>query len=327
MRDARRAKPALRRVPAVERVLQRVTAAGLQPRPSTVVTARPWACTARVRHAQLRHPVDLHRARAAVALVAALLGSDEVELVAQHLEQGVVRRRGDLHRLAVDRHRQQQVGHDPASIARAPPPVQAPPSRDPVRKLADRRHFGPSSPSGLAAVTNVARRPAVIRSAPDVALATQPAPYARRTCARAQRNAARSLASVFSASFVSAAVLSTAVLACATERGKGWDRPAPAPAAPELSLILLGEVGFPGRIAGHTAAELGRTLAARRRAGVPVVLLWLGDVLGDDCDPAVALARPGVRELVRVARSHEAAGGPSFAVLGVHEWRCGAPEP
>jgi len=120
-------------------------------------------------------------------------------------------------------------------------------------------------------------------------------------------------------------LLLASLVACATERGKAWDRPAPAPAAPELSLILLGEVGFPGRIAGHTAAELGRTLAARRRAGVPVVLLWLGDVLGDDCDPAVALARPGVRELVRVARSHEAAGGPSFAVLGAHEWRCGAP--
>ena len=115
------------------------------------------------------------------------------------------------------------------------------------------------------------------------------------------------------------------LLACASERGKAWDRPAPSPAAPELSLLLIGEAGFPGRTAGRTAAELERTLAARRRAGVPVILLWLGDVLGDDCDPAVALARPGVRELARVARNHAAAGGPSFAVLGAQEWRCGAP--
>ncbi len=115
------------------------------------------------------------------------------------------------------------------------------------------------------------------------------------------------------------------LLACATERGKAWDRPAPAPAAPELSLMLIGEAGFPGRTAAQTAAELGRTLTIRRRDGVPVVLLWLGDVLGDDCDPAVALARPGVRELARVARTHEAAGGSSFAVLGTQEWRCGAP--
>jgi hypothetical protein len=113
--------------------------------------------------------------------------------------------------------------------------------------------------------------------------------------------------------------------ACATERGKAWDLPAPAPAAPELSLVLIGEAGSPGRTAARTADELARTLAARRRDGVPVVLLWLGDVLGDDCDASVALARPGVRELARVARAHEAAGGPSFAVLGAHEWRCGAP--
>ncbi len=183
-----------------------------------------------------------------------------------------------------------------------------------------------SSPSGLATVTNAARRPAVIRSAPDVALATQPAPYARRTCARAQRNAARSLASVFSASFVSAAVLSTAVLACATERGKGWDLAAPAPAPPAVSLLLLGEAGFPGRTAKLVAAEVERTLAARREAGVPVVLLWLGDAIGDACAPAAAWSRPGVAQLARVARTHQGSGGGSFAVLGVHEWRCGAPE-
>ncbi len=115
------------------------------------------------------------------------------------------------------------------------------------------------------------------------------------------------------------------ITGCAIERGKAWDHPAPPPTAPALSLVLIGEAGFPGRTAARSASELERTLAARRRDGVPVVLLWLGDVLGDDCDPASALARPGVRELARVARSHEAAGGPSFAVLGAHEWRCGAP--
>ena len=112
---------------------------------------------------------------------------------------------------------------------------------------------------------------------------------------------------------------------CATQRGRAWDRPAPAPAAPAVSLVLLGEVGHPGRTLGLVADELGRTLAARRAAGVPVVLLWLGDILGDTCDPAAALARPGVRALADLARAHVAAGGPSYALLGVHEWRCGAP--
>ena len=86
------------------------------------------------------------------------------------------------------------------------------------------------------------------------------------------------------------------LLACASERGKAWDRPAPSPAAPELSLLLIGEAGFPGRTAGRTAAELERTLAARRRAGVPVILLWLGDVLGDEAVVVrVELDGPGRR--------------------------------
>ncbi len=124
---------------------------------------------------------------------------------------------------------------------------------------------------------------------------------------------------------VLAAMLFSAAPGCATQRGRAWDRPAPAPAPPAVSLVLLGEAGFPGRIAGHVAAEVERTLAARRAAGVPVVLLWLGDTLGDTCDPAAALARPGVRALADIARKHTAVGGSAFAVLGVHEWRCGAP--
>lgn len=141
----------------------------------------------------------------------------------------------------------------------------------------------------------VARRPAVIRSAPDLALVTQPAPYPPRTGARARRSAARSLASVFSAGSRSAAVLSTTMLACATKRGKGWDLAAPAPAPPAVSLLLLGEAGFPGRTAKLVAAEVERTLAARRSAGVPVVLLWLGDAIGDACPrrpPGAARASP-----------------------------------
>lgn len=115
------------------------------------------------------------------------------------------------------------------------------------------------------------------------------------------------------------------LVGCAIERGKAWDRPAPPASRAEpgaVSFVLLGEVGYPGRTAAIVAAEVERTVAARTAAGVPVVLLWLGDVLGDECRPAVALARPGVAELAAVARKHEAA---SFAVLGAQEWRCGAP--
>jgi hypothetical protein len=127
---------------------------------------------------------------------------------------------------------------------------------------------------------------------------------------------------------MSRAAISSAIflLACATERGRGWDLQAPAPAAPAVSLVLLGEVGFPGRTAARVAAEVERTLAARRSAGVPVVLLWLGDATGDACAPQTPWSRPGLAEFARVGRAHQAAGGGSFAVLGVHEWRCGAPE-
>ena len=114
-------------------------------------------------------------------------------------------------------------------------------------------------------------------------------------------------------------------IGCATQRGRGWDRPAPAPSAPGVSLVLLGETGFPGRTAGHVAAELRRTLAARRASGVPTILLWLGDMLGDSCDPTTALEQPGVRAFAELAREHASAGGSGYAVLGDHEWRCGAP--
>lgn len=115
---------------------------------------------------------------------------------------------------------------------------------------------------------------------------------------------------------------------CAIERGKAWDRPPPtgvgSTGAGTVSLVLLGETGYPGRTAAIVAAELERTISARRAAGVPVVLLWLGDMLGDECHPGRALARPGVEALAEVASRHQAAGGASYAVLGAHEWRCGA---
>jgi hypothetical protein len=156
----------------------------------------------------------------------------------------------------------------------------------------------------------------VIRSAPDVALAPQPAPSDRARSPRVRPP-------VSSAILVASITLN---LACATERGKAWDIRAAAPAAPAVSLLLLGETGFPGRTAAQVAAEVERTLAARRSAGVPVVLLWLGDAIGDSCAPETAWNRPGLAQLGRIGRAHQSAGGGSFAVLGVQEWRCGAPE-
>lgn len=120
---------------------------------------------------------------------------------------------------------------------------------------------------------------------------------------------------------------------CAIERGKAWDSPAPplvADAAPTVSLILLGEAGFPGRTAAATAAELARTLDDHRAQRIATVVLWLGDAVGQDglgCptsgDP---WAQPGQKDLAAVVRRHQAAGGAAYALLGGHEWRCGRPE-
>ena len=47
-------------------------------------------------------PVDQHRARAALAVIAALLGAGQVEMVAQRIEQGRPRRELELSPDAVD---------------------------------------------------------------------------------------------------------------------------------------------------------------------------------------------------------------------------------
>ena len=57
-----------------------------------------------------RLAVDQHGARAALAQLAAVLGAGEVELLAQHLEQGLVRRREDIALFPVDLERQER-GH------------------------------------------------------------------------------------------------------------------------------------------------------------------------------------------------------------------------
>lgn len=124
------------------------------------------------------------------------------------------------------------------------------------------------------------------------------------------------------------------VLGCAIERGRAWDTPAPpvaaAPGDPRVSLVLVGEAGYPGRTAAATARHLARTLEDHRQRRVPAVVLWLGDAVGEDglgcptsADP---WARAGTSELARVVRTHVAAGGLSYALLGAHEYACDRPE-
>lgn len=133
---------------------------------------------------------------------------------------------------------------------------------------------------------------------------------------------------------VLAALVSLA--ACAIERGKAWGPPAvPDKAAvPEVSLVLLGDVGARGRAGVAVAAELERVLAEHRRRGRPAVVLWLGDNVGPlgpgdlgDCTRlADAWRAPGPAALARVVRDHVARGGAALAALGEQDWRCGQPE-
>src|SRR5207237_3343084 len=65
-----------------------------------------------------RNAVDQHRAGAALAELAAVLRAGELELLAQHFEQGVVRLGGDGVALAVDHEAQQLLRHATASRRR-----------------------------------------------------------------------------------------------------------------------------------------------------------------------------------------------------------------
>ncbi len=124
---------------------------------------------------------------------------------------------------------------------------------------------------------------------------------------------------------VLASLLTTSATACAIQRGKAWDQPAATPSAPAISLLLIGEAGPATWRTTKVARQLARTLAERRAAGIPTVLLWLGNNLQEPCAPQTASTTPHLAELVRVGHDHRARGGHSFAVLGSNEWRCGPP--
>src|SRR4051812_36462489 len=68
--------------------------------PSMVITSCPATWTAAVRHDTTA--VDVHRAGAALPLIAPLLGSSQHETLAEHVEQGLARIHGEAHILAVD---------------------------------------------------------------------------------------------------------------------------------------------------------------------------------------------------------------------------------
>ena len=124
--------------------------------------------------------------------------------------------------------------------------------------------------------------------------------------------------------------------ACAHERGKAWGRPVPTAdaAVPEVSLVLLGDVGARGGAGTIVAAELERVLTDRRRRGRPSVVVWLGDNIGPvgpgDLGHCThkdrAWERRGPAALVAVVRAHVAAGGAVLATLGEQDWSCGQPE-
>lgn len=155
-----------------------------------------------------------------------------------------------------------------------------------------------------------------------------PASHASRLAAPAARATVRPAGRIVLAALVS-------LPACAIERGKPWGPPTvPAPAVPEVSLVLLGDVGARGRSGVTVAGELERVLAEHRRSGRPAVVLWLGDNIGPvgpgelgKCTAAGdAWRAPGPAALARVVRAHAAAGGAVLAALGEQDWRCGQPE-
>ncbi len=120
---------------------------------------------------------------------------------------------------------------------------------------------------------------------------------------------------------------------CLVHREHQWSpRPEAAPPAVSapVSLIVLGDAGAPGRRASAVAEGLKTTLDAERAAGRTPVVLWTGNLLLDrrgrvDCAAATDVwGRPGVGELGEVVRTHQAAGGASYALPGEAAYRCGA---
>ena len=74
-----------------------------------VVMLSPSCITASVRHEVDPPPVDDHRAGAALAVVAALLGAGQMQVLAQRIEQGGARVELKLLRGAV--HGERHLGH------------------------------------------------------------------------------------------------------------------------------------------------------------------------------------------------------------------------
>ncbi len=119
---------------------------------------------------------------------------------------------------------------------------------------------------------------------------------------------------------------------CLTHRGHQWERAelgTPAPAA-EVTLVIVGEPGAPGRTPAAVARGLSQTLAAERSAGHNPVVLWLGDNLLNgaghlECAAlSSAWTRPGVEALAGAVRSHTQSGGAAFTLPGEAAYRCGA---
>lgn len=98
----------------------------------------------------------------------------------------------------------------------------------------------------------------------------------------------------------------------------------------QVSLVVVGDAGAPGRTASAVARGVEQTLRVERNAGREPVVLWLGDVLIDrrgklDCGARAQLwSRRGTAQLAEVVREHRRGGGASFALPGEAAYRCGA---
>lgn len=120
-----------------------------------------------------------------------------------------------------------------------------------------------------------------------------------------------------------------ALSACTVHRGE-WAAVEPAAVTaietresgvrPALRLLLIGDAGDGGRSGGAVAAALEERLQAGRAAGVPTILLWLGDNFAPArCDGGID---PRIAPLAEVAATHVRAGGASHAAVGPGEWAC-----